>query len=617
VSIPKKSLYILLLFLILLNIGLRYPLNSHESGKDSFFIHGLADSMVDDESCPYYLTPLSYFGHYPFSYPSAVPLLLGSISSSTGLEMELTVLFFTMLYGVASALNAFLLAREIKKNTLFNFIVAFFFSTSPGMLDMSTWQVSARGLFIMLTPLLLFLLIRGYRATQRKFEMFKKLEREFSHLRELEGKEITTSSSVILWIQGTKRAPLIHLSLFLIFFITIMSIHRLFFYLIPLFVAYFIAILLHRHIARIVPSTLMVNPFLKQNRITSFVSKTSGTRTRIYVPDGKRDELRALVDMPPHQKEKVRRVFFLSVVAVSIILFFFPYMPAIRNAYPGVYEEGSILKSIWRVILVNGRYIGIPAAFGIIGFFALALNEERRFGETFILLATVAIIPFLVILTYTNWFLLTIIFLVCGYGFMPLMNVLTDRRFLAVLVSVFLIIIGISAFFQVTHPKWLSGQKSYNERHMTGEDYDIALYMKYNARGITFAHATLGNRVATIAKLPTIEDIELYEPYLSSSESSAIKTRRITDQKFWSDGAYYFDYEEVGGRRSNVVFSALKKHEAEDDYSNETIAAYNIEYCLTNNLRVEQDDNTPIFFRTVGTVKYKLFDNGKGSVWLL
>jgi len=186
-----------------------------------------------------------------------------------------------------------------------------------------------------------------------------------------------------------------------------------------------------------------------------------------------------------------------------------------------------------------------------------------------------------------------------------------------VLTTVLLLIVGLSAFFQVSHPKWLSKGDPYNERYMSNEDYDVALYMKYEAGGIPLAHGTFGNRVRYVAGLPTIDEVELYEPYVSSSKSSAIKARSWTDAKFWNDGMYYLDYDEIGGKRSNVVFTPLKKDEVSSGAANESIEAYDIEYCFFNNLRLEKDDNMPLFFKSVGELKYKIFDNGKGSVYLL
>ena len=62
--------------LILLNIAVRIPVTPHEIGDDTFFIHWMAQSILEEKPAMWLVHPASVFGLYPYSYHSFVPFLL-------------------------------------------------------------------------------------------------------------------------------------------------------------------------------------------------------------------------------------------------------------------------------------------------------------------------------------------------------------------------------------------------------------------------------------------------------------------------------------------------------------------------------------------------------------
>jgi hypothetical protein len=100
------------------------------------------------------------FGLYPYSYASAVPFMLSGISQLSGLEMEITVLIFDVFVGLFSIFAAYLLAGMVRDDDRFKFFVAFGCSTAQGMLVFTTWDVSTRGLFIVMLPLFVYLVLK-------------------------------------------------------------------------------------------------------------------------------------------------------------------------------------------------------------------------------------------------------------------------------------------------------------------------------------------------------------------------------------------------------------------------------------------------------------------------
>jgi len=159
-NLSKHSKCLLIVVLILLNFIIRIPSIPHEMGNDGFSIHILANSISRFGYAGWWAHPSSIFGFYPYSYASAVPFILSGISQCTGIEMERVIWMFCVIIGLFSAFTAYLLAGAIWDNYIFKFLVAFSYSLSPGILAFSTWDVSTRGLFLVLLPLFIYLLLK-------------------------------------------------------------------------------------------------------------------------------------------------------------------------------------------------------------------------------------------------------------------------------------------------------------------------------------------------------------------------------------------------------------------------------------------------------------------------
>jgi hypothetical protein len=160
----KRVNYLALLFLFVLNIAIRYPSIQHEIGVDSFVMHILSSSIIENGFGKWILHPLSYIGLYPLSYPSAYPFLAAGTSATTGVDVEVSILFLSIILGLIGVFGTYFLAREIKNDDLFCFIVAFAFSFSPIFIKLTFWQGSTRNLFVALAPacMLLLLKTRGF-----------------------------------------------------------------------------------------------------------------------------------------------------------------------------------------------------------------------------------------------------------------------------------------------------------------------------------------------------------------------------------------------------------------------------------------------------------------------
>lgn len=160
-EVSQRKKVILFLLLIVLNIVLRIPSIPHEKGADSFFIHSLSNSISSFGYANWWAHWLSVFGYYPYSYASAIPFSLSGLSQITGIEMEITILLFCIILGLFSIFAAYLLAGLLYDDFLFKYITALFYSISPSIMFFSTWEISARGPFIIFLPFFLYLIIRN------------------------------------------------------------------------------------------------------------------------------------------------------------------------------------------------------------------------------------------------------------------------------------------------------------------------------------------------------------------------------------------------------------------------------------------------------------------------
>ena len=147
--------------ILLPSLSIRYPLLENERFQsDSYFIHILADSIVEDGRAKWTFNPLSYVGYYPFSYPSGVPFLLAELSELTGLQIEICVLLTDMILAILFCLGGFLLARQFIIRPEFVLLAVLFTVLGPRFVDTTYWDASARG------PLIVFLTLAVLTASR-------------------------------------------------------------------------------------------------------------------------------------------------------------------------------------------------------------------------------------------------------------------------------------------------------------------------------------------------------------------------------------------------------------------------------------------------------------------
>jgi len=161
-KLSRKPKYLLFITIIFLTLAIRYPLISLEFGVDSFFIRAMAQSLNDNGRGFWLMDIASYFGVYPFSYPSGAPFLLSSFSQSSGLTIRQAIFVLSTVLGILSFFSAYMLASIFFKNDVIRLLTGFFYATAPVMIKFTTMTFPSRGLLLALLPVILWLFLKPF-----------------------------------------------------------------------------------------------------------------------------------------------------------------------------------------------------------------------------------------------------------------------------------------------------------------------------------------------------------------------------------------------------------------------------------------------------------------------
>ncbi|TQD27265.1 hypothetical protein [Methanolobus vulcani] len=199
-SSPKKTKVQLFLLLIVLNVILRMPIYFYEIGWDSFNIHILANAISYFGKANYWESVYSVFGFYPLSYASSLPFLISGLSQLSNLANYYSIFIISVFLGIFCIFSSYSMSTFIRKDYPFIFIFTLLFSISSGVLFLTTYTASTRGLFIAYIPLLIYSMIK------------------ISY-------DVKIKSMII----------------FIMLFVFLMSTHHLFFFTIPLIMSFIVA----------------------------------------------------------------------------------------------------------------------------------------------------------------------------------------------------------------------------------------------------------------------------------------------------------------------------------------------------------------------------------------
>jgi hypothetical protein len=549
----KCGKYILIGLLILLNIILRIPSYPHQTGYDSFHTAILANIISLSGHAGWWLNPLSIFGMYPYSYASAVPFMLSGISQLSGLEMEITVLIFDVFTGLLSIFTAYLLAGMIRDDDLFKFLVAFGCSTAQGMLVFTTWDISTRGLFIVLLPLFTYLVLR---------------------------------------IRINKlRAYMLAMMLFVL----LAAIHHYIYFTFPV-IASFIMIVVATKINDL--KLFQRDSAERSIKHTDFLADSSITGD--YVSS----KLKTPIVYP------IKRNFLkISYLVLFFTAFLSPFFT--RTFITAGSRYGWVLD----MFIINTRYTGplILLFFG--GFTYLVLKDDKRPEDWFLLVILLFLIPFSYVQTYAHFILFTFLFLFIGVSLTNILHAYSQKRKCVkfVIIASLLIAVSFSGFYQHWHTGMNTGRDDWR---MTDETYVGGKWMGGNINtckttvgngGVVNTRyarmaATSGGMPSILTGMPAV-DLSygfINESYIVMKENSPLT------KEFYLDNPYV----EVRGRSIGGSLNWFSDSSDIDSGSGKnTIDRFNISHIIENT------DIHDLIIRSVQEKKNNIYDSGKIRIW--
>lgn len=157
------------ILLLTLNLIIRLPVTPHELGNDSFFIHAISQEICSTGYAAWLLSPLSFFGLYPYSYASGLPHILAITSLITDLNLEWTIYYSSLFFGLLGVLASFLLAGEFSDRLSFRCLVTLLFTLAPLTIEFTLWTASSRGIFFMMVPLFIWCLLRWHKHQSHRY----------------------------------------------------------------------------------------------------------------------------------------------------------------------------------------------------------------------------------------------------------------------------------------------------------------------------------------------------------------------------------------------------------------------------------------------------------------
>ena len=470
--------------LIILNTILRFQVLPTEIGADSFQVHMLANSITEFGYAKWVLHPSSFLGMYAYSEVSAVPFFISGICQGTSIEMKWVIFLHCILLGILSIFTAYLMASTIIDDDRFKFLAAFAFSTSPAVLGYSTWTIPARGLFVVLMPLLVYMLLkcRGY----------------------------------------IRCVPLT-----IFFAVFLYATHHLIYFVFPVFFAFFILLILF-NLKENIRFTKIPLKFALSTIFSKFT--TTGKNNQV----GAQSKINLLVESEEIMKlraykrigELKSKLYPLMLLAGFVAMFSIPF-------FGRKFVETSVYAPIYESYV---RYTGILIIFAVGGLAYMIFKRDKSFSEWVMLLSGMFLTTLIYEQTYMKCFLpiFALPFICIG-----LVNILRSerKRYAFTAVSVFLLMsLSFSGYYQFLH---FSPTHGVNERYMEDSTYTAGRWMKDCVAGSAISNDRFfGFRIAAASE--TTHHLVMYTLLASTYgfvtvNLSQFKWHPITSEEFWFD----------------------------------------------------------------------------------
>ena len=555
-ELKGKYIYFSLFTIFLLNIVMRYPSSVHSTGTDSFQNLAVSSYIVVNGHLDTFANPLSFFGLYPFSRNMGGAYLLSGLSLVIGINVEQSLFILCIfLIGIA-ILGTFFLCRSFfpHRNNL-ALIAALLFVTSRKTFYFTDWTYSYRGPFLCLLPLFFNLLLLN--VNSRRF---------------------------------TSVFSIPHLSVLVIYMLSLMSMHR---------IAYFFIFFIP----------------------TSFLVQFTFLYARLWI---KKNDLR------------LGKNYVLGFILFSIISLLLGILDRISFykikfgdiAPDFVNEKIEFLGLLSYPLLFSFAYSKITSIlfpFFVIGIVRIYSEPLRNEARVVLVITSFLFVLFWYDISYASMFFLPFLIIGNGYGITIFYDYVRKN---VTKKSTFPVLVSILIFSQFIAPSLVSlpstGSSSEGSTESVEEakalqvtySYDTGLYLKVNSNlTIITTYVTSSSKVEAFCNCPSL-DLNVPDYYLDNVDIEVIG--KIIDATTRS--LYQLDY--VPSR--DYKYSFLLNNKTWGDGAQESVIQYEFggnkkyNYLSTSGMESYMSHDGVIkevqFSMDLDTKRYRFYDNGMYSV---
>jgi len=324
------------------------------------------------------------------------------------------------------------------------------------------------------------------------------------------------------------------------------------------------------------------------------------------------------IDINPHTKH-VHIFYIILMISMALFGLLFSqigfFMKNLSDYYEGFLFSGDDMLSVILNIFMD--YIGktgIILIFGVFGFFWVIMKKRKEFGEYFVIINTLFLIPFMTIEDYTPEMFIIFLSLLIGFGLIKIVDIVKDNKNVVLLLSTVCLVVVVFSLFMIDHDQVFNSG-------MSDQTYELTSYLKDNSNGSAVAASgILGAQISAYAGIHSLPYGGAYsatyspEQLIFGSVERNLSTRSLPFSQIFNERLFYYPVKAP---------SAVKDWVQVIQFANaEMIMKYKIRYIVYHENKENEFWYWGWQFSRLLTYKddlsgKRIYTNGRESVWLI
>ena len=267
------------------------------------------------------------------------------------------------------------------------------------------------------------------------------------------------------------------------------------------------------------------------------------------------------------------------------------------------------------ILMTYTRFIGFLIIFAIGGFIYLVFEREKSFGEWFLLITLMSLVPFIGNEIYTKWVMISFAFLLVGLGLTNVARMYNRKRksVFIVIVIVLLLSVCMTGYYQAWHYFQETDIPAYWTRYPGEATYESAIWIKNNIEGniVGYGGSITNARIFALSGVPTFSGSRACDLAYGFVNLSDLNITRIPPSMEWFEEEPYVitSKNHVG---TEWYISHIREEDVNSRWAQNLFSKLRISYIIEN-----KDAYGGIFVQSVHSDKDSVYDNGKICLWTL